>query len=188
MFFFVLVFPNVQGVRGARGRVPAQPGGGVCGGARRADAEVRVRAPRPRPRLSRAYYCTARAFPVTWVAAATPAKRGSDGVAAGRVCGSGLGSVARGGLIVPVGAHAARRALPIASGRAMRGRGAGAVRMHGWAPSVDGAVSLIAGVDKASSAISVSMQACMCARVPPACLRDGARRQGKPHVTSRTCP
>jgi hypothetical protein len=65
---------------------------------------------------------------------------------------SAQGDIARARLSVR-DAHLASRVLPSATGRAMRAHAAGALRMH-WGQAVDGTV-LIAGVDRASSAVAM---------------------------------
>ena len=71
------------------------------------------------------------------------------------ILGSAHGEIARARLGVR-DAHLASRVLPSATGRAMRAHAAGALRMH-WGQAVDGTV-LIAGVDRASSAVAVRVR------------------------------
>jgi hypothetical protein len=73
------------------------------------------------------------------------------------ILGSAQGDIARARLSVR-DAHLASRVLPSATGRAMRAHAAGALRMH-WGQAVDGTV-LIAGVDRASSAVAVRVRVC----------------------------
>ena len=124
------------------GRVPDDGhGGGVCHGARCADdAEVRV----PPPQMDVVVDCCV--------------GRCADSVPRVLVFrGSAQGDIARARLSVR-DAHLASHVLPSATGRVMRAHAAGAMRMQ-WRQAVDEAV-LMAGVDRASSAVAVRVRVC----------------------------